>query len=135
MGMEFYEYLTRKAKKNHICEMCGKTIYPDEEYSVEIGKYDGDFFYRKLHNDCYNVLYEYFNDCEDDWFDYDGIRFWFIEKYCKMCSKHTVKCNNKIKGLFCKYNYSGTCDKKSCDGYMPEYCWCKNFSNGGDDYG
>lgn len=55
--------------------------------------------------------------------------------YCKMCSKYVVKCDNKIKGLFCKYNNDGTCDKKSCEGDMSEYCWCKNFSKGGDDYG
>ena len=89
--MAFYEHMFHTAKKQHICEMCGKPINPNEEYSVEVGKYDGDFFYRKLHKDCYNILQEYYDDQVDYWFDYDDIYYWFIEKYCKICSKHLIK--------------------------------------------
>ncbi len=46
--MEFYNQSLPKARKDHVCEFCGKKIHKGEKYSYESGKYDGDMFVRKL---------------------------------------------------------------------------------------
>ena len=64
-AMEFYIYKEHKARKEHECEMCGQIIKVGEEYSEEIGKYEGEFFSRKLHIICYDTLCEILSEMSD----------------------------------------------------------------------
>lgn len=102
--MEFYSSYTPIAKKPHTCEMRGGVINPGERYSYEAGKYDGDFFQRKLHLDCLSVLSDFCSevDCE---FTYDEILDWWRDKHCYRCKKFD----------------DGECFE------MTHVCWCKNF--------
>jgi len=56
--LEFYRQVIYKAKKQHLCDYCGKPIIPGSYYLYETGKYDGEFFTAKFHNsDCYDNFY------------------------------------------------------------------------------
>ena len=44
--MEFYTNKILKARKTHICEMCGENIHAGERYSYESGKNERCFFER-----------------------------------------------------------------------------------------
>lgn len=49
----------RKAKKVHICDICGKRIYPGCEYISVRGGQDGRFWYNKQHIHCDAVAAAY----------------------------------------------------------------------------
>jgi len=104
--LEFYTSRIPIARKEHECELCGGKINKGERYSYESGKYDGGFFVRKLHLDCYNILDEYCRevDCE---FDYDLITDWWRDWHCNKC----------------KYYDTDFCD----DNGMDRICWCTKF--------
>lgn len=40
-----------KAKKDHICQVCGRIIPKGQRYIREVGLIDGDFFVSKRHTD------------------------------------------------------------------------------------
>ena len=50
---EFYNEYTPKAKQEHTCGECGRTIAKGERYRTQGGKHDGDFVWHKtcLHCD------------------------------------------------------------------------------------
>lgn len=62
MSLEFYNHKTPVSQKERVCEMCSGKIMSGEKYSYESGKFYGDFFTRKLHLDCFDVLTTY---CEE----------------------------------------------------------------------
>lgn len=108
--MDFFNQKNVKAKKLHECEFCGKEIVPGETYSYESGKWDGEFFVRKLCIPCYNMLYQFIQDTEDGEFQWDWVQEWLMYAYCTDECKKTceygfskVQCcpviREKFKGL------------------------------------
>ena len=53
---EFYNSETRKARKQHKCCECGRSISPGDEYIVSSGKYEGEFFSVKTCATCDEIL-------------------------------------------------------------------------------
>lgn len=43
---------TRKARKNHICDLCGSIINKSEVYEAAVFKYDGEIYQWKNHSHC-----------------------------------------------------------------------------------
>lgn len=84
--MEFFVSSPRVARKEHTCEACQQKIQVGEKCKYECGKFDGEFFNRYYHKDCYMTMQDFFSDYpDDDTFDYDQVYDWWIEKYCDQC--------------------------------------------------
>ena len=87
--MEFYDYFTRKARKKHRCEFCEKDIMPGERYSYEVGKFEGEFFVRKLCMPCRNMLDEYLQAANTSVFDWTEVSDYLTRHWCtENCSEY-----------------------------------------------
>lgn len=107
--MEFFNSRSRIARKEHICEACEQKIQSGEKCQYECGKFEGEFFTRYYHNDCYEVMQDYFNDTyDDDYFTYDYIYDWWLEGHCYQCALW--------------YDNGGECE---CD--MDRKIWCTRY--------
>lgn len=95
MCMECYTKSFPKARKNHTCEYCGQIINAGEQYSIEQGKWEGEFFTRKLHLHCEKILYECLADSGDYEFSWDQVDQWLHDSYCYDCDKKE-ECETKI---------------------------------------
>ena len=84
--LDFYSAALPIARKEHSCEYCSKAINVGEQYSVESGKYDGDFFSRKLCLCCKNILDEFCLEVDQE-FDWDEVTEYLSDKHCSGCSK------------------------------------------------
>lgn len=89
--MDFYNQKYVRARKHHKCEFCEKEIVPGEIYSYESGKYDGDFFVRKLCLTCFNILDSFMKDVNDDEFQWDWIQEWLSDNFCNDKCKDTCE--------------------------------------------
>ena len=87
MGMEFYGRTVPQARVLHKCEGCGQPIEVGKKYSYETGKWDGDFFARPMHLECFEVMNEILNALDDNEFDWDGLTDWWQNEKCSVC-KH-----------------------------------------------
>lgn len=85
--IEFYNHRKSVAIKDHTCEYCGKIIHKGEKYSYESGKYDGDFFVRKLCHTCYNILQEYCSEEGAGEFVWEYITEWLQDGFCVDCKQ------------------------------------------------
>ncbi len=90
--MEFYNRMYLKARKPHKCEFCGRTIERGEKYSRETGKYDGDFFCRKLCIPCERMLSKFCLDTNEDEFCWWQVNDWLSDTHCEEC-EHFNDCN------------------------------------------
>lgn len=54
--MELCSYTFRKAKKPHLCDICGFEIVPGSEYISIRNTQDGKFWYNKEHIHCDALL-------------------------------------------------------------------------------
>ena len=88
MSMEFYSEAMVKARKRHVCEMCGKDIQPGELYYRENGKWEGDFFSRALHVQCHLMEMDYCAEVECE-FTWDSIEYYIDDAYCCDCVHST----------------------------------------------
>lgn len=93
--MDFYNQKHVRARKSHKCEFCGKEIVTGETYSYESGKFDGDFFVRKLCETCFTMLADFIDYTGEDEFQWDWIQEWLHDEYCK------DDCKDK-----CEYSFS-----------------------------
>lgn len=128
--MDFYNAKIQTARKTHKCEMCGQDIKPGEQYSYESGMWDGDFFVRKLHIGCNNILSEYCREIDNE-FDYDSITEYWMEHYCANCEhrfplcKPDSKCGSNTET--CPDRRNGKCTaEEPCD-IMDRVCWCTKY--------
>lgn len=85
--MELYRIEYPVARKQHRCEFCGKKIEPKEQYSLEVGNFDGDFFVRKLCLPCNGMLSDYMaslpsGETEFEWW---GVIDSLADEYCISC--------------------------------------------------
>ena len=86
MSMEFYTEKWVKARKVHICHICGDEIPTGTVYSRESGKFDGDFFDCCTCEDCYRHRNEYCAQIEPEYGDL-SISYYLQEEYClKICN-------------------------------------------------
>lgn len=56
----------RTARKEHICDYCGKKIMPGERYEHYTGKYDGQLYVWKAHELCTFVAQEVWEYADPD---------------------------------------------------------------------
>lgn len=91
--LEFYNDKINTAKKEYNCEFCNKKINIGERYHRQSGKYDGEFFDRKLHTVCDKIISKYCKE-EQEYEDisYDWIYEWLSDKCCYNCPKAEI-CN------------------------------------------
>ena len=128
--LEFYRQEMHISRKNRVCEMCRKTIGIGDTYSIETGKYDGEFFQRILHPECFDVLNRYCRDTDDEEFDYYAITNWWREHYCNGNCKHYYQpCKpDSTCAAFCKYrNAYGKCEADDPCYKMTRVCWCDEY--------
>lgn len=89
MGVEFYRAKISKARKNHTCNLCNKTIYKDTQYLYEVGKYDGELFVNHLCISCKNIRSRYMELYRDDvstsGYTWEEINTDIYEKVCSNC--------------------------------------------------
>lgn len=129
MSLEFYHITQRKARKEHSCEMCYDKIVVGELYHHEVGKYDGDFFDRKLHTACQKVLREAMDDMKEDEYDYEMIADWWHDKYCFNCKLSFPECEPDSDVCphqeDCPECSEGRChaNGRDCD-KRDKVCWC-----------
>lgn len=134
--MEFYTSNKVKARKVHVCEMCGGQINPGEEYQRESGKYDGEFFDRKLHLDCLSVLEEYCSNVDTE-FTYEDVYEYWVETYCHSCKhfypecKPDDECKEALAGLEsekqCEFSKNGRCTAADACSEHDRHCWCTKY--------
>ena len=98
--MDFYNNTHPKARKVHKCEYCNKEIAKDEKYSSESGKFNGDFFTRKLCFVCSKIFSEFCSESSEDEFDWWEVDDWLRERYCHNC-EHSQSENDD-----CEYEFA-----------------------------
>lgn len=85
--LEFYDIKHSKARKEHVCDLCGSKIYPGQVYERYSGKYDGDLFDLKYCLDCEKIINTFLDENGYDEYSDDDIFDWLQEKFCYDC-KH-----------------------------------------------
>lgn len=102
--LEFSERSQTRARKRHMCHICGKAILPGCEYIHEKQKYDGEFHDLKRHLHCDAILDAYLNDRGENEYSDDEV----FEYLSDICGE-----------LFAKWicpeeDYYEKCDKDRC---------------------
>ena len=82
--MEFSTSSLFKARKDHKCFLCTEPILKGEKYWNESGKYDGNFFYHHMHENCAELINTYCRESRDNEWDHDWINDW-LRDYCSDC--------------------------------------------------
>lgn len=96
--LDFYDSTTPKARKEHICDLCGQKIQIGEKYSRFRGKYDGDMFDIKHHLLCERICRAYCEWAGDKEYDNDRVQDWLHDEICydcencKDCKEHPLRC-------------------------------------------
>lgn len=77
MSVEIINDTIVKARKQHVCNLCGEAIIVGEQYERVTCKYDGDIYTWKTHLDCTEIahklnMFDYADDglTEDDFCEY-----------------------------------------------------------------
>ena len=103
----FYNNTHPKARKEHICDICGEKIKVGERYSKQVGTFDGDFYNNCYCLDCEAVLDAYFR-FHDEYYDTWQVTDWVNEYWCdggpdnKTCTisyKLKVKCEKVLSDI------------------------------------
>lgn len=131
MSMEFYDRRTPISRKERACEMCGQKIMPGERYIYESGKFDGEFFTRSLHTECFNVLSDFCEEVNNE-FSWGEIAWWWRDTRCDKCKHYYPPCD-----LMCKFHKdvpescgdyrNGRCTSDEPCFEMNRVCWCDKF--------
>lgn len=94
------------ARKPHTCEYCNESIAAGQKYSRETGKWDGEFFVRKLCLTCNMILRDFASELYDgEGFNWGNVSDFLDEKYCvechcyQECNEMPARCKN-IKEKF-----------------------------------
>lgn len=83
--LEFYTINNPKAKKEHVCDLCGDKIGISEKYVRFSGKIHGEMFDDKYHSGCYEIIETYCMEVGDDEYDAQSIHDWLREEICPKC--------------------------------------------------
>lgn len=95
MNMEFYRHARMTARKPHTCEYCNESIAAGQKYSRETGKWDGEFFVRKLCLTCEMILREFISESGEEEFDWPYVTDHLVEHYCMSCPRYSEECDEK----------------------------------------
>lgn len=83
--IEFSTYREPKAKKTHVCSLCGGAINVGEKYVRFSGK-DGKFMFdTKLHLPCSVLIEKYCENIEQNEYDNDAVIDWVKKIACSGC--------------------------------------------------
>lgn len=93
MMLELYEHHNRTAHKQHTCEYCGESIAAGQQYSYETGKWDGEFFVRKLCLTCEMILSEFMSESGEEEFDWPYVTDHLVEHHCMSCPRYHEECD------------------------------------------
>jgi len=85
--MEFYNQMMSVAQNEYCCEMCTRRINKGEKHIYASGKYDGEFFQRRMHLGCHSLCEVYWSEVDNEIFDYLDVVEYFRDVYCYRCPK------------------------------------------------
>jgi hypothetical protein len=74
--VEFFTATEPTARKQHICDLCGRPINVGEKYSRFEGKADGEMFCTKNHLFCADVIERYCQWAGENEYDIDSANEW-----------------------------------------------------------
>lgn len=74
--LEFSERMQRKARKQHYCDICGKSILPGCEYIQERMKANGEFLNLRRHIHCDAILDAFLCETSPDEYDSEMVALW-----------------------------------------------------------
>lgn len=103
--MEFSSLKSLKARKQHVCTVCGKKIEKGETYKRLSGKYEGEFFDDCFHESCYDLCQEFCRDTDDEEYTTDLVGSWIYEKVCadceneEQCAENSFRCKKVIEKI------------------------------------
>lgn len=86
--LDFYTITEPKARKNHTCDLCCRTIHKGEVYHRYSGKYNGDMFDSKYHLHCRNIIKAYCEAMGDPEYDEESISDWLHDIHCIPCEHY-----------------------------------------------
>lgn len=84
-SMEFYNERFYTAKKDYTCDCCNNPIKASDKYWRQVGKFDGHFFTRALHERCAKLVNEYCSLVDNEWGDWSDIYYFGVEEFCSSC--------------------------------------------------
>jgi hypothetical protein len=88
MGYDFHTSATVKARKQHRCEHCRAPILPGQTHHRIVGKWQGDFYAVRAHEDCHQLWNALFSDWGDPW---DGMPYDLPELFADSCDKEAAQ--------------------------------------------
>ena len=93
---DFYTVTVRKAKKEHKCGLCCRTIAKGERYQYESGNYEGEMYNNKTCADCVPVQQAFFDRRKDllDGYTAENILDDMNEVVCYDCRKENGDCDH-----------------------------------------
>ena len=129
MSMEFYRRTVPRSRTTHKCEGCGNPIEVGEKYSCESGKWDGDFFARLMHLDCYEAMNDILDAQGDNEFTWDSLAEWWRDEKCCECKHRYLPCkpDDRCPAKPCGIRTpQGGCKDNECD-EMTHIFWCAKW--------
>lgn len=106
--LEFANTAKHKAQKVYVCDLCGGKIATGEKYVRYCGKYDGEFFAYKYHDECQKVIDAYLRETCECEYDEESISEWLNEAVCcnlcdietrDDCFRSAMRCEMVLKYL------------------------------------
>ena len=83
--LELYVRKTPRARKAYDCFLCGLPIPKGEKHVYEKGKWEGEFFTRRLHSACSNMVDFHLDETGSSEFTEDGVVETVREYICPYC--------------------------------------------------
>lgn len=85
--------IERKARKEHICDICNTRIVPGERYIHIAFECDGKAYADKRHIHCDMLAERYCMAMDADEYNYTDIEYWAQDEVCKECEKREDQCD------------------------------------------
>lgn len=136
--MSFCRNTTRKARKEHKCTLCHKTIKIGEEYITHADNIIDSYtvYTSKECLICQPILKEFeLSGYSDDGYNEETIREWWQEEKCPKCIHRWLPCKPSWdcfgelvmpEDMCPQHTKDGTCQASDCNN-MSHYCRCENF--------
>lgn len=87
--MSFFRETTRTARKEHWCDLCGKSILKGEKYTDHADNMmdESQVCYLKQCDACEALVREFLKDDPSDGYNADDMREWWNDRKCRDCKK------------------------------------------------
>lgn len=132
--MSFYRDTTRKARKEHKCNVCHSIIKIGEEYHDKAGiNYDSDFFTSKECKSCQSLIDEFLKEGNsDEGYCDEWIADWWRDVKCYDCKHYYPPCVYEANICTyppheCDWNKQGKCRASDTCDDMTHYCRCEKY--------